>query len=297
MISWTPAGAVESPTTLQIRVQRSYPGRVRAGAPVPTRSMSTTDILRNIEFFTRERQSTRIPQCTCLLLSGVGVVTRPDIVRIAETARQWGIQRLLLHAGGEDLRHLPHTARKDLLDAIVVPMQPVAVAGGLSHAMEAVAHCRDVGISVTVNTVLTQRAVDRLPAVARAIARLKPDRVLFTYPFPVNGNEGAAPPPIRRTLAAMKSALVTLVSAGVRPRLKGLPACYLGNYASFIGRTSNRWYVDADHQRDGALMFFPEVLSFHKEEICRFCSLDTNCDGFFATYLRRPGFPPLDPQE
>jgi hypothetical protein len=53
--------------------------------------------------------------------------------------------------------------------------------------------------------------------------------------------------------------------------------------------------VDADHQLEGALLFFPDVVAFFKGEDCRFCRCDTKCDGFFATYLRRPGFPPLSP--
>jgi hypothetical protein len=53
--------------------------------------------------------------------------------------------------------------------------------------------------------------------------------------------------------------------------------------------------VDADHQCDEALLFFPDVVAFHKDEVCRFCPGDSACDGFFATYLRRAGFPPLRP--
>ena len=44
-------------------------------------------------------------------------------------------------------------------------------------------------------------------------------------------------------------------------------------------------------------MFFPDVVRFHKSEVCRFCTQDGSCDGFFSTYLRRPGFPPLKPFE
>jgi hypothetical protein len=43
------------------------------------------------------------------------------------------------------------------------------------------------------------------------------------------------------------------------------------------------------------MMFFPDVVRFFKGDACRFCALDGECDGFFATYLRRPGFPSLEP--
>ena len=302
MISWTEAGAVERPTTLQVRLQRSYPGRVRAGAPVPTRSMSTRDVLDNIRHFTQGQRGPRGVPCDALVLSGVGVVNRPDLLEISGAARRFGVRRITLHTGGEDLEQLEaRLGEQDgsggpaAFDHVVVPFQPVAVGRGLSTALRSASHCKAAGTRVTVNTVLTQRAVERLQAVARGILRLEPDSVVFTYPFPVNGNDSAEPPPVARTLAALRSALALLVPAGIQPRIKGLPACYLGEDSRYLGRTSNRWYVDADHQLDDALLFFPEVVSFHKEEICRFCSVDGQCDGFFATYLRRPGFPPLDP--
>ncbi len=42
-------------------------------------------------------------------------------------------------------------------------------------------------------------------------------------------------------------------------------------------------------------MFFPDVLAFHKADVCRFCTLDGACDGFFTRWLGLPGFPPLEP--
>ena len=51
MLTWTGSGAVERPRVVQIRVQRSYPGRVRAGAPVPTRSMTCEEVLANVRYF------------------------------------------------------------------------------------------------------------------------------------------------------------------------------------------------------------------------------------------------------
>jgi hypothetical protein len=86
-------------------------------------------------------------------------------------------------------------------------------------------------------------------------------------------------------------------AAGVTARIKGLAACHLGDQAHRLAKTENRYYVDADHQQDQALLFFPDVVRFFKDDACRYCNLDGACDGFFATYLRRPGFPPLQPIE
>ncbi len=295
MLSWTDAGAVQKPETVQIRVQRSYPGRIRAGAPVPTRSMTEAEVLANVRWFTEGQRGPRGLPCTGLVLSGVGVVSRPDGPEVLATARRLGIERVILHVGGEDLEAFEARPWQPLVDVLVVPLQPVEVEGGLEAGARAVRSCREAGIRVAVNTVLDQRAVDRLPAVARSVARVRPDEVTFTYPFPINGSQGAAPPPIARTVTLLGEAIRLLAAEGIRPRVKGLPACYLGEHASCLGSSQNRWYVDADHQEERALLFFPDVVSFHKEEVCRFCRLDEACDGFFATYLRRPGFPPLDP--
>jgi len=297
MLSWTAAGAVQKPETVQIRVQRSYPGRVRAGAPVPTRSMSEAEVLANVRWFTEGQRGPRGLPCTGLVLSGVGVVSRPDSPAVLATARDLGIRRVVLHVGGEDLEDFLAEPWRALVDVLVVPLQPVEVEGGLEAGARAVRTSREAGIRVAVNTVLDQRAVDRLAAVARSVVRVRPDEVTFTYPFPINGSQGAAPPPIARTVTLLGEAVRLLAAEGIRPRVKGLPACYLKEHAGCLEPSWNRWYVDADHQEDEALLFFPDVVSFHKEEVCRFCRLDDACDGFFATYLRRPGFPPLDPVE
>jgi hypothetical protein len=68
--------------------------------------------------------------------------------------------------------------------------------------------------------------------------------------------------------------------------IKGLPACVLPEgLRGRIGRTSNRWYVDAERQRDRALLFVPDVLAFAKREACRFCDLDARCDGVAERWL------------
>lgn len=297
MLSWASTGAVERPTTVQIRVQRSYPGRVQAGAPEPTRSMSTDEVLANLRFFTLESRGPRTLPCRGLVLSGVGVASREDAPALVDAAREWGVERVILHAGGEDLETLRVEPWRGRVDVLVVPFQPVEVGGGVATGARTVRTCRDLGLRVSVNTVLNGRAVECLPAVARSVARVRPDEVTFTYPFPITGSDGTNPPPVARTLSALREAIRILEVEGVQPRVKGLPACFLGEERRFLGRSGNRWYVDADHQKGQALLFFPEVVAFHKEEVCRFCAEDPRCDGFFATYLRRPGFPALNPVE
>ena len=295
MIRWTAAGAVPTPTTVQIRVQRSYPGRIRAGAPVPTRSMSRAELLDNLTYFTEGLVGPRTKPCTGLVLSGVGVATRSDIPEAIEHARTLGIAWVVLHVGGEDLDALEPARFTGLVDTLVTPVQPEN--GTLVKVCDAIDRARAVGLKVAANTVLTANALPALARAARPLAKAAPDGMTFTYPFPINGNEATSAPNPGRVMSALRPALAVLDRAGVAAQIKGLPACHLGPDAHRLGRTSNRYYVDADHQTDRAMVFFPDVVRFHKDDSCRFCTKNEACDGFFSTYLRRPGFPPLSPFE
>jgi len=292
LITWTEAGAVERPRMVQVRVQRSYPGRVRAGAPVPTRSMSPEEIADNLRFFTEGIAGPRTEACNRLVLSGVGVAARADTPDQLALALELGLSTVVLHAGVEDLDTLD-VSRLPGVGTVVVPVQPGPGGALLQAGARAIRACRDAGVRVAASTQLTGHALGELDTVARAVARARPDTLTFTYPFPIGGNtssEVARPPAVLRALTRV---VPRVEAAGVTVHIKGLPACYLGGLADRHGRSANRWYVDADHQHDRALLFFPGVVAFTKEDACRFCALDGRCDGFFATYLRRSGFPAL----
>jgi hypothetical protein len=293
MIKWTSSGAVATPTTVQIRVQRSYPGRIRAGAPVPTRSMSPEEVATNIQHFTAGLRAPRSIPCDGLVLSGVGVANRSDTPDAIAQARAEGIENIVLHVGVEDLDSFSAQLFLHTVDTLVVPVQPDS--GTLTTSARAISAAREAGLRVAAVTGLTPSALPSLTAVARVLAAARPAAMTFTYPFPINGNEAADAPLPHRAVTALRPALDILDAAHVPTIIKGLPACHLGSDAHRLGKTGNRWYVDADHQCDEALLFFPDVVAFHKDEVCRFCPADSACDGFFATYLRRAGFPPLRP--
>ena len=296
MLSWTKAGGVKRPPTLQIRVQRRYPDRVRAGAPLPTRSLSRAELLANLRHFTEGKRGPRTAPCTTLVLSGVGLLASPDTAPVLEAARELGIEHVVLHAGTEDLAGFDAAPWSALVDVLVVPLQPGRGDALLEHGARAVAACREAGIEVAANTVLRAEAVDALTALVGLVQRLAPHSLTLSYPFPSGGPQPAPPHP-RALLPALQRAVEQLEAAGADPRLKGLPACWLGPLAHRLRPSSNRWYVDADHQLDGALLFFPDVLAFHKGDACRFCVSDGRCDGFFAAWLRQPGFPGLEPMD
>lgn len=293
MLAWSSGGAVTVPTTVQIRVQRSYPGRIRGKAPVPTRSMDASEISENLRHFTVGLDTPRSTPCTALVLSGVGVAARPDTSDAIDLARSLGISRVVLHAGVEDLGSIPVERLAGKVTELVVPVQP----GSLIEAGRLLSRAIADGFTVVANTVLSEQALGELEAAARILASVRPAKATLTYPFPVNGADATAAPPPQRAVNALRSAVDTLERAGVAVAIKGLPACYLGSDWRLLARSHNRWYVDADHQKDKALLFFPTVVAFHKDEVCRFCALDDRCDGFFAAYLHRPGTPPLSPVE
>ena len=294
MLAWTQAGAVSRPTSVQIRVQRSYPGRIRAGAPVPTRTMSPDELLENVRHFTAGLRTPRTTPCDTLILSGVGVASRADTPDAIALAREEQVRWIALHVGVEDLTELRVSRFAGTVDTLVLPIQP---GGDLVAGAGAIAEARAAGLKVATNTSLSANALPGLAAAARLLATARPTSLTFTYPFPINGGDASDVPPPPRAVAALREALQILDAAGLPASVKGLPACYLGSDAHRLRRTVNRWYVDADHQRDKALLFFPDVVSFYKHEVCRFCALDGACDGFFAAFLRRPGFPPLQPQD
>jgi len=289
VLTWTGSGAVERPRVVQIRLQRTYPGRVRAGAPVPTRSMPTAEVVANLRYFADA--GTRGRACDALVLSGVGVIGRPDLAELCAEARRVGIQRITVHAGVEDLDGLEPRALP--VDQVVVPLQVGDAGATLAAGARALLACAEAGVPAVANTVLVPPALPLLPAAARAAIAARVAGYTLTFPFPVDGSGEVAPAP--RAVAALLRVVPSLRAAGVPVALKGLPVCYLGELAGLARRSANRWYVDADHQLAKALLFFPDVVAFHKSEVCRFCAAADRCDGFFATYLRRPGFPPLSP--
>ena len=295
MIRWTQSGAVEQPTMLQIRVQRAYPGRVRAGAPVPTRSMSTEELHQNLHYFTEGKRGPRTHPCLRLVFSGVGVASRADVPDAIRQARQWGIENVVLHAGVEDLESLDVARLGPLVDCLVVPVQPGPGGASLQEGSRLIRQCGEHGLTVVANTVLTPRALSSLEAIARTLIRVKPKQVALTYPFPISGPSSSEVARIGAVVRSLSVVVPMLKEQEIEVSIKGLPACYLPNHRGVFRKSANRWYVDADHQKQEAILFYPDVVSFTKAESCRFCEADQACDGFFATYLRRDGFPKLKP--
>jgi len=278
LIRWTAAGAVSDPTTLQIRVAARFRGRIGVGAPVPRRDLTVAEVAANITYFAVTRRGPRTPGCDALVLSGVDEA-EPWVELVAD-ARAQGIERVTLHCGAD--RDLATGPLAQVCDGIAMSVRGAADAAGLPSGCHAVVLLEDA---------------EGLSDVVSALVQAKPARVTLTWPFP----GGAVPPRAEALAPGVRRALDTCADAGISAGVKGLPLCTLapgpraGRWADRVWRSPNRWYVDASHQLDQALAFFPDVVRFSKPDSCRFCSANRRCDGVAEDWIRLGITGPLTP--
>jgi hypothetical protein len=288
MLQWTSAGAVATPRTIQIRVQRSHPDRVQAGAPEPVRSLSPSELEQNLRFFTEGMRGPRSVSCTRLVLSGVSVARRPDLGRAINLARSLGIEKIIVHTSADDLLAGAETLQGVDRLVLAVPTRAAARAHlGSTLIPGQVPWSALIRMHHHPEPTKEQLLLDTL--------KLGPSELVLSSPFPLRLDTlPPDPTQIEEWLGACERALT---ADGLPWRIQGLPGCYLGPHSQRIRRASNRWYVDSEHQLSNALRFFPDVTRFHKDDGCRFCSMDSSCDGFFAQWAGRHGLPPLVPMD
>jgi hypothetical protein len=171
----------------------------------------------------------------------------------------------------------------DRIVATVATVDPAVRAALASLPAEGV----DVSVSLTDDV---RRGLGELVDGLQA----RPRRGLaWVWPFPA---PGTPPPPKAVDVVAALAAAGALDLPGVR--LVHVPACLdprEGDAVHRRWRTRNRYYVDADHQLAGALLFFPELVQLAKPDRCRFCRADLVCDGVAAQWLEQGRTGPLEP--
>ena len=289
MLRWTPSGAVSTPATVQIRVEVSFPDRLQAGAPLPPRRLEPEELRDNIHYFTRVLDGPRTRPCTSLVLSGHGVATRTDLPDAVRVGRESGLGWVVLHAGAAEIDHIDVGWMGGAIDRLVLPVHSADTVPELVSLVDA---CRAVGVTVVLAVDLRRSILPHLEDVARRLGAAQPAAVVFTWPFP-----GAVEPAPRAPApGSWKPALEAPLDAlpHTPTLIRGLPLCHVPGRLQQFRRTTNRWYVDAAHQRADALLFLPDVVQFAKSDACRFCAQDGVCDGFFQPYLDA-GHPPLKP--
>jgi len=266
VLRFTASGAVSSPTTLQIRVTRRFEGRVHAGAPHPAGTLTAEEVRENVLHFTQDVGPRRSP-CDALVLSGVSLSTQAGLADALADRRALGIARVSVHLGRGDRAVFARSALGALTDAVAVTV------AGVQDVAD-VARLSADGLWVTAVVVLDAKGMAHAATWVRALAATSVSRVVLPWPL-----SGPTPPPASAVAQVARGLLACLDGAGVVAGIKGLPACKAMVPAARVWRSANRWYVDSEHQRGEALLFFPDVVAFAKGEGCRFCPLDGRCDG------------------
>ncbi len=268
-LRFTARGAVPLPDALQLRVGAAFESRLVAGAGQPGRSLTVDEVEANVHHFTESGPRRRA--VTRLALSGLAG-DDPLLARIAGL-RARGIERVVIHADPGSASACASVA--DQVAVVARTAEDLVPLAGLG------------GLAVTVP--LEAAVLPVLGSLLSAVRALRPERVVLAWPFPA---PGALPPAPAEDVVAAIEGCGTLLH-GLPFTLKGLPACVLTplrrsvpDLGARTGRTSNRWYVDADHQLDRALLFVPDVVRFAKAESCRFCEVDTRCDGVAEAWWR-----------
>jgi hypothetical protein len=268
-LRWTSAGAVASPTSVQIRVAPDFSGRIAAGAPQPSRAMTVEEVASNLEWFARARVGPRAAACTRAVLSGIEDLDGWE--QVIPLARSLGVVDLTVHGAP--------VAGADVDRWVVVASAPGDVRPGV-----------DVVVPLERASLVAVGAI-----VERSIA-LCVGRIVLTWPFP--SEDRALPPTPAQAIAAVIEPVASARAAGIPIAIKGFPACLLRDLPdgrALASRTRNRWYVDADHQRDDALLFFPDILRFSRPDACRQCVLAAQCDGVAERWLALGLIGPLEP--
>jgi hypothetical protein len=269
VLRFTGAGVVEAPTALQIRATATGAGKIAAGAPPASRDLTLDEILANARWFAIDRVGPRADPVRKLVLSGVTAIAGWQ--ELLPALRAMGIGQVAIH------------------DA------PVADVVGVDRWANLVERPADAAAGATAAVPLRGEVLAALPAIAAQCVAAGVSSVSLTLPFqPDKDGELAA------IAAALAGPVAALRAAGVPVVVKGIPACFLVNLPdgpALARRTSNRWYVDADHQRDRALLFLPDVARFAKTDDCRHCAVVTRCDGIADGWLRGGGVDRLRPIE
>lgn len=266
-LRFTARGAVSAPATVQIRIAPEFEGRVGFGAPVPARPMTEAEVRCNISHF--RHPGPRAHPVTRVVLSGVpeGMSLRG----IVGHALEQGVTQVVAH-----LR--PGATVDD-------PRVRVACAVRSEAECEALARGRPLP-SVTVP--LEEEVLPRLRSILARLADIDSSGVTLVWPYPHRA--GKPPPPAAAVVAALGGVGAELGT--LNWGIKGLPRCTLRAVeggVSLDGRiwpTANRYYVDAEHQAELALLLRPDLLEMAKVDTCRFCKEDHRCDGVAGEWLR-----------
>ena len=263
MLCWTKAGAVPWPTTVQIRLAKRYEHRIRAGAPSPSRQLTLQEFQENARYFRHTLDTSRSKPCHAITLSALQEETPSRLENIAQVIRTFQYDYVRVHIDLQAQHLLPYLT---FADHIALSIQhPKEWSEYNLHMIDPAR----LYISILMNHETLLHIHNLRAAIPEGIT------ITLLYPFPLSPKLIQTAPPLH-TIQEQIARLPPSI------QVAGLPPCLSLREGK---KTSNRWYVDADHQKDSALLFFPDLLRYYKSESCRFCVENASCDGFFVDYL------------
>ena len=277
MIHWTPSGVVSTPTTVQIRLTKSTSNSLRVGVDEPTRMLSQSEFIENVQYFRIGLNTPRSIPCNSLTLSGLPSDPSPYLDALRKIDR---FHFTTLHLTSSSVWDILYQYN-DLIDRFVLAMHPKMDTTQIPNWAISKLYCV---VSLSGDPLVLEQWLEQwLPWTIQ-----KEVDVVFSHPFPLGALPPLSPSDITKLFKWLDPLLVQMPN---RILVKGIPPCLIPTLQNpniqISSKTSNRWYVDAEHQREKALLFFPDVLQFHKDDQCRFCQKDDYCDGFFLEFLQQ----------
>lgn len=273
-LRFTKSGAVESPQVLQIRVTQRFPGRMSAGAPEPRRSLSHEECVANLKYFSEGMRGPRTLPCTALVISGADWEDAAFHRGTVVAARGLGYRQITLHASVDTLQTVVNSELNGMIDALGLSSHG-AVSKKALQSLRGLHGPDGAPLHVSAVKSLNQQALASIDEDVGQFIEAGVARIVLTWPL-----VSAEPPPhASQVLERIHGVIQACDAAGVPVGVKGFPLCVLGTHLKRAWRSKNRFYVDAEHQRDNALLFFPEVIQLQKLDRCRQCAVSHKCDG------------------
>lgn len=260
MLRFTSAGVVRDPTTLQLRVGRSFPERMSAGAPIPGRGLTDAEIQANIQYFAVERVGPRQQGCDRLVVSAITQERLVQLAPVWRRARSVGVRHIRAHVTGTI--DGPVEGLDELVAVLESPEQGPSVAGADLFVVPA-----------------RQGRLAAAEACLRQVLSVG-GRALLAWPLRAEGQPADA--------AAVRALRQRLAASGFDVRVSGGPVCLSGQTPEQCRPVANRWYADADHQRGDALLFHRDLVRWIKVDACRACPLQGRCSGIPSGWVDTP---------
>lgn len=260
-----------------------------------TPNMTLREVEQNLDYFI---QTLGVDE---LVLAGGEVTMREDFPGLIEAIARRKLRLVTIHSNGQNWTPEHVRASAGVVHRVVIGFTPPnrldwSRLDGLSNrTIQVIERLQRAGITVQTNTVPLRANVGFFPEIARILRQLQVFAPTFTFLFPFRHAPqqlASLIPSWADTKRALFAALDLLEP--LSPKVKNLPPCYLGEYARFSSKTTQRILVESRRQFERHAVI-PPFVGMEYFDPCNGCALRPRCDGFWRAYLDSGMFPPLAP--